>query len=222
MDGYCVVIPAYNAAQTIGEAIESIFRQSLLPKRIVVVDDGSTDETGEIVRGYGDRLSVIRQDNAGVSAATNRGIAEVDTELLTCLDADDIWLPGKVELQLSRLDQDRSLDGTFGSLRLFRHGHEVEEGAPVRANWGRTTMMVRTAAARRVGPLTDPAPGGRGDMIDWISRGRDLGLRFEMLPDVLGLRRIMPGSMSFGHDQRDLGYLMAVKAALERKRSAKE
>lgn len=220
MGSYSVVIPAFNAARTIAEAVESILLQSVLPQRIILVDDGSTDETGEIARRFGDRLLVIRQDNAGVSAATNRGIAEVDTELLACLDADDVWLSGKVAMQVSRLDQDPLLDGTFGSLRFFRHGHEIDLNAPVRENWGRTTMMVRTAVARRIGPLIDPAPGGRGDMIDWISRARHLGLRFEMLPDVLGLRRIIPGSMSFGHDRRDLGYLMAVRAALERKRSA--
>ena len=79
-------------------------------------------------------------------------------------------------------------------------------------------MMIRTDAARKIGPMIDP-PGGRGDMIDWIARGRDLGLRLELLPDVLAMRRILPGSLSYGRNpQKDRGYLHTVKRALERKR----
>jgi hypothetical protein len=80
-------------------------------------------------------------------------------------------------------------------------------------------MLIPTAKARKIGPLVDPGGAGRGDMVDWIGRGRDLGMRFDMLPKVLALRRLMHGSMSNGFDQRDVGYLMAVKAALDRRRS---
>ena len=83
-------------------------------------------------------------------------------------------------------------------------------------------MMIRTTSARKIGPLVDPAGGfGRGDMVDWISRGRDLVLRLEMMPNVLALRRITPGSMAYGFDHRDIGYLRAVKAALDRRRQSR-
>jgi hypothetical protein len=83
-------------------------------------------------------------------------------------------------------------------------------------------MLIRTETARAVGPLVDPpGSGGRGDMVDWISRGRDLGFRFALMPEVLALRRVKPGSMSHGHDQRDIGYLLAVKAALDRRRTSR-
>ena len=73
-------------------------------------------------------------------------------------------------------------------------------------------MLMRTASARRVGPVIDPAHG-RGDMVDWIARARELGMRLEMMPEVLALRRIIPGSLSYGRDGRDYGYLQTVRAA---------
>lgn len=214
-----VIIPAYNAAETIADAIESVLQQTLKPDRIIVVDDGSTDDTSNLAQRCGSTVVVIGQANGGGSAATNRGIGAVETPLLACLDADDIWLPEKIARQAARLAEEVHLDGVFAQVRLFHHGRPVDPVAPARDHWGRTTMLIRTTSARRIGPLVDPpGSGGRGDMVDWISRGRDLGLQFEMLSEVLALRRIMPGSMSHGFDKRDIGYLLAVKAALDRRR----
>lgn len=82
--------------------------------------------------------------------------------------------------------------------------------------WGRTSLTIRTDAARAIGPVID---GGRGDMVDWLARGRELGLRIEMAPGVVALRRIRPDSLSYGRDlHKDRGYLLAVKRALDRKR----
>jgi hypothetical protein len=79
-----------------------------------------------------------------------------------------------------------------------------------------------TDTARRVGPVIDP-PGDRGDMVDWIARARHLELRLDMLPDVLALRRIRPGSMSYERDaERDKGYARVAWLALQRRRAAKE
>jgi hypothetical protein len=81
-------------------------------------------------------------------------------------------------------------------------------------------MMLRMEAARAIGPMIDP-PGGRGDTIDWIARGRDLGLVFELVGEILSMRRIRPGSLSYGRDaEKDRGYLLTVKRALDRKRAA--
>ena len=217
---YSVVIPAYNAAATIGEAIHSILQQTVQPEKILVVDDGSTDDTGAVARQCAPAVVVLRQPNAGGAAATNRGIDAVETPLFACLDADDLWLPEKTARQLARLEADPGLDGVFAQMRLFQHGQSADPDAPVRDAWGRPTMLIRTDRARMVGPLVEPpGSGGRGDMVDWISRARDLGLRLMMMPEVLALRRVMPGSMSHGFDKRDVGYLLAVKAALDRRRA---
>ena len=105
---------------------------------------------------------------------------------------------------------------------IFRHGMAPEPDAPVREGWGRTTMMMRTEAVRATGPIYDPKSGGRGDMVDWIARAREMGFVLEMLPTVLALRRIIPGSMSFGRDDRDVGYLDVARRALARRRAPRE
>ena len=89
-----VVIPAYQEARRIGAAIESVLAQTLQPLEIIVVDDGSTDDTAAIADRYGAR--VLQQRNAGISAARNRGIDEAAGEWIALLDADDAWLPERL------------------------------------------------------------------------------------------------------------------------------
>ncbi len=97
-----VVIPAWNRAATIARAIGSALAQDPSPLEVIVVDDGSTDATPEVVAAIGDpRLSLITQANGGVAAARNLGIAEARGELVAFLDSDDEWLPGKLAAQLA-------------------------------------------------------------------------------------------------------------------------
>ncbi len=95
-----VVVPAYNAAATIEKTLDSILAQTVTPSEIIVVDDGSSDATCEVVARYGDRVRVISQANAGPAAARNHGIRESQFDWIALLDADDTWLPEKLECQL--------------------------------------------------------------------------------------------------------------------------
>jgi glycosyltransferase involved in cell wall biosynthesis len=214
---YSVVIPAFNAAQTLAAAIDSVLAQTVLPSRVIVVDDGSTDRTEEIAREYGPPITVVQQGHLGPGSATTRGLEAMTTPLFACLDADDIWLEDKASRQLAHLQRYPDVDAVFGQVRLFHHNELPRADAPVRDNWGRSTMMMRQSAARRIGPIIDPA-GGCGDMVDWLKRARELNVKLEMMGEVLALRRIMPGSLSYGRSARDEGYLHVVKLALERKR----
>ena len=96
-----VIIPTYNRAHYIGEAIDSILAQDIIDceLEIIVVDDGSKDNTEEVVRKYGDRVRYIRQKNQGAGVARNRGIDEARGEWIAFLDSDDRWLPFKLSLQ---------------------------------------------------------------------------------------------------------------------------
>jgi glycosyltransferase involved in cell wall biosynthesis len=96
-----VVIPAYNAARYVGGAIESARSQSIPPLEIIVVDDGSKDDTAEVVDRYPPPVRLIRQANRGPSAARNRGCFEARGAWLALLDADDKWFPSKLERQLT-------------------------------------------------------------------------------------------------------------------------
>lgn len=98
-----VVIPAYNAQDFLAEAIESALGQSVSPLEVLCVDDGSHDATVEIAKGYG--VQVIKQQNGGPAKARNAGLAAANGEWIAFLDADDVWLPEKLERQLGLVNE---------------------------------------------------------------------------------------------------------------------
>ena len=95
-----VIIPTYNSAEFLGQAIDSVLEQTFLDFEIIIVDDGSTDRTPEVAAQYSDHITYIRQPNGGNAAARNRGLAEARGRWLCFLDADDLWEPRKLERQL--------------------------------------------------------------------------------------------------------------------------
>jgi glycosyltransferase involved in cell wall biosynthesis len=99
------IIPTYNREHIIGEAVESALGQTYSNVEVIVVDDGSKDDTLERLKQFGDRIRVIRQANAGPAAARNRGIEESRGELIAFLDSDDLWLPEKIERQVTLLER---------------------------------------------------------------------------------------------------------------------
>jgi glycosyltransferase involved in cell wall biosynthesis len=95
-----VVIPTYNRAWCLAEAVDSVLAQELRGFELIVVDDGSTDDTPRLLEGYGEAVRTLRRENHGVSAARNAGIAAARAELIAFLDSDDLWLPGKLRRQV--------------------------------------------------------------------------------------------------------------------------
>jgi glycosyltransferase involved in cell wall biosynthesis len=99
------IIATYNRAHLVSKAIESILGQTYQNIEVIVVDDGSTDDTQNVLKQFGDRVRVIRQDNAGPGAARNRGFAASRGDIIACLDSDDIWLPRKIDRQVAVLQR---------------------------------------------------------------------------------------------------------------------
>jgi len=110
-----VVIPAYNSGRFIARAVESVLGQSRAAAEVIVVDDGSTDDTGEAVRRYGERVRYVRQENGGASVARNTGVAAAEGEWIAFLDADDEWLPGKLAAQMDLLGRHPELRWATGN-----------------------------------------------------------------------------------------------------------
>ena len=101
MDTVSVVIPTYNRAALLVEAVESVLAQSVLPDELIVVDDGSTDDTRDVCSRWPSPVRYIYQPNAGVSAARNHGIGEARGRYIAFLDSDDVWRPEKLAAQLA-------------------------------------------------------------------------------------------------------------------------
>lgn len=104
-----VIIPNYNYAHYLREALDSVLAQTYPRVEIIVIDDGSRDDSKDVIRSYGERVRLIEQKNQGVSAARNRGVEASSGELIAFLDADDVWMPAKLELQVQRILEDAEI-----------------------------------------------------------------------------------------------------------------
>jgi len=113
-----VIIPTYNYGRFIAEAIQSVLQQTHRPDEIVVVDDGSTDDTARVVAGFGDAVKYVRQENGGVCAARNKGVAESTGEIIAFMDADDTMEPESIAKQVA-LFGDEHVGLVHCGLRLF-------------------------------------------------------------------------------------------------------
>ena len=111
---FSVIIPVYNGAATIACAIESVLGQSYAASELIVVDDGSTDETARVVSGFGSRIAYLYQANAGVSAARNNGAGHARREWLAFLDADDWYYPDRLRWHAEWIERDPGLDFLTG------------------------------------------------------------------------------------------------------------
>jgi hypothetical protein len=121
-----VVIPTYNRADAVSTAIDSVLSQDLAPDEVIVVDDGSTDNTRAVLSGYGNRIIAIHRVNGGAGAARNTGVAQASGDWLAFLDSDDLWLPGRLAA-LNR-DLDAAGDDIVGhtsDLRFVGPDHQT-------------------------------------------------------------------------------------------------
>ena len=220
-----VMIGAYNAAAYLGEAIESVFAQDYEPIELIVVDDGSTDGTADVARGFA-QVHVIQQENGGNGAARNRAVENASGELYAFLDADDRFTPGKLTLQKAALDADPGLDIVFGHVREFLSPELDEETraglrppAPEPMPWtAPNLMLVRRASFERVGPFTTAVRVGV--TVDWFARAAEAGLRYSILPDVVLERRLHTQNNGLRESASRSQYLEVIRQAMERRRAA--
>ena len=163
-----VVIPCYNAAAFLRATIESILGQTHPVLEVIVVDDGSTDDSANIAESFGPPVRVIRQPNQGESAARNRGIEAAAGEWVAFLDADDLWLPTKVELQAEAIrSAPADVVCVTGDFLLFGEGQEerlcslparYDAPHPLREMLVGFTVHIDCAVVRRAAALRTPFP----------------------------------------------------------------
>ena len=125
-----VVIPTYNRASMVGDAIESALAQTYAPLEVIVVDDGSTDDTEGAVRQFGPRVRYVRQENSGVGAARNAGLAVARGEAIAFLDSDDLWLPRKNEWQITVLEKKPEVGLVYSEFDILKDdGTRLSQGS---------------------------------------------------------------------------------------------
>jgi len=219
-----VVLPVYNRAAYVGETIASVLAQTLPPDELIVVDDGSTDESIAVVESFARPcLHVIRQENAGIGAARNRGLEAATGELIAFIDSDDVWERDKLELQVRAMGERDEVQLVFGHLVEFLSPDRADELAgslrvgtdPVPGLMA-ITLLARRIAVERIGPFDEELRVG--EFVEWMARAHDLGLASLMLPQIVARRRIHGGNTVLTRSNAD--YLRAIKSTLDRRRRA--
>jgi glycosyltransferase involved in cell wall biosynthesis len=218
-----VVIGMYNAAPYLGEAIESVFAQSYRPLELIVVDDGSTDGSGDVARAYGDALRYVFQENAGNGAARNHAVRLASGELFAFLDADDRFRPDKLERQWAVLEAQPGIDVVFGHVREFVSPELTESErlsirppAPPVPWTAPNLMLIRKEAFHSVGPFDETLRVGV--TVDWYARALEAGLRSAMLPEIVLERRLHLSNNGLRERDSRSQYLHVLKASLDRRR----
>lgn len=220
-----VIIPVYNYDRYLAEAIESALGQTYRRLEVIVVDDGSTDRSGEVARSFAGRgVRYCHQVHAGIGPARNKGVELAQGEFVAFLDADDRWPEEKTWRQLHAFESDPALEMVFGQAVQLHNGPEWEAGvkdkklpaAGMVPGMVPGTMLIKRETFLRVGKF----PGGLkvGEFIDWYARAVELQVRSLVLPDLLLWRRIHDSNQGVRERQSISDYARVLKASLDRKR----
>lgn len=184
------VIPVYNGERFVADAIHSVMSQTMPPSEIIVVDDGSTDNTGAVVQAFGDPVRYLRQENQGPAAARNLGVRESAGELIAFLDADDLWHEHKQERQLRRMQERPELQVVFGGLQnvaFDEHSNFNADEWPTPL-FSPCTMLAKRAAFDSIGLFDTDLR--RGEDTDWYLRMMLRKVPYEVMPDIMLQRRV--------------------------------
>lgn len=219
-----VIIPIFNGARFLGEAIESVLAQKYQPLEIILIDDGSTDGSAAVARLYSEKVRYIFQKNAGTAAARNSGVRAAQGSFFAFLDQDDLWVPDKLEIQMDAFAADSSLDMVFGRIKQF-YSQEVDEtfretvacSSHLMPGCLPSAALVRRSSFFKVGLFE--GKWQIGEWSDWYVRAAELGLQSKMLPDVVALRRLHSDNKGIRQRDRLSEYARILKCSLDRRRS---
>ncbi|MCW2119435.1 glycosyltransferase family 2 protein [Flavobacterium sp. 7A] len=197
-----VVIPCYNDGKYIAEALQSIYNQTLLPEKIIIVDDGSGMETQKMLAKINHPLlQIIRQENQGVSVARNSAIAIAQTDFIVNLDADDYYESTFIEKAVAILDGDSKIGMVSSFCRAFINSKTLEIIKPlggtvtdfIVVNNGRASAMFRKSCWEKVGGFDEKMISGYEDWEFWIAVTKN-SWSMSIIPEVLSHYRIKKSS----------------------------
>ena len=217
-----VIIPVFNAASFLPHAVASIERQGYQPLEIIVVDDGSTDNSAEVARSLPSVSRYFHQENQGPSAARNLGIKQAEGEFIAFLDADDKWPAGKLDLQIGRLRAEPWLDVVLGRIQYVALPgaqttaieFETEDQTLTHVHLG--SGVYRRPVFERVG-LFDEGLRCAEDL-DWFMRVREEDVSMVILGEVTLLYQLHSGNMTRDMTAERSNLAAVMKRSLERRR----
>ncbi|MEB3194408.1 MAG: glycosyltransferase family A protein [Cyanobacteriota bacterium] len=221
-DALTVVVPARNAAATLAATLASLLSQEGGAPRVLVVDDASEDGTAAVAQAAGAHR-VLRGPGRGPGAARNLGIAAADTPLIAFCDADDLWPPQRLAVDLPRFAEDPALEGLLGHTRFVADDPSLlqnlrfpgeEPIAPI-PSFGAATL--RRDVFARVGLIDGQLL--HFEDVEWFQRARDLGARLQTHGGLSQIYQLRPGSWSRSHPSPPAGLIAVLQRSLQRRRA---
>ncbi|MFN8603535.1 MAG: glycosyltransferase family A protein [Candidatus Binatia bacterium] len=215
------LMPVWNGVAFLGEALESILVQEPAVDEIVVVDDGSTDGSGDLARSFGPRVRCVRREHSGLAATRNAAVREARCDLVAFLDSDDLWPRGRMALLLAALEANPDCGIAQGRLQRMVPDGQGDGWKLVDESWRApnvSTALVRRDVFARVGPFDEKVAGA--DDVDWLLRAKERGVREAQVDAVTLLYRRHDGNMTndVAADQQRL--LRVLGRAVARRRAA--
>lgn len=217
-----VIMPVYNGERYLGGAIANILAQDYRPIEIIVVNDGSTDDTETVARRCGRDIIYVVQENLGPAAARNRGLRMASGDIVGFLDVDDLWSENKLRIQLGRLAGDLSVEIVLGlsqPMKLQSGG----EGKVKFEKWYDPFCAFVVGAAvfkksvfDRVGFFDETLYFGEDT--DWFMRARETGVKITILQEVSLFYRRHGSNMTLDAAERNRYLIRAFKKSLDRRR----
>ncbi len=218
-----VIIPSYNGEKFIAQALESVFEQDYQPFEVIIVDDGSTDRTAQIIDKY-ENIQYIYQSNQGVSSARNKGVAASSGEIIAFLDSDDYWPTNRLTVTVRYFQQHPEVGYVLGKQMMF-----VEPGCAVpawiKAEWltapqdasNTGVLVARRVTYERVGLFNKDYKGGEDT--EWLVRASEAGVPMARLPELVLHRRIHGENLSLQKIQKSQNNLMRIfRESIHRKK----
>jgi glycosyltransferase involved in cell wall biosynthesis len=218
-----VVIPAYNAARFLCEAVASIHSQDCRPFEIIIVDDGSSDQTAAVAAGLGSDICILRQPrNLGPAAARNRGIEAATGEAIAFLDADDLWPTNAMTLLSSRLEQLPYVAIVAGRIKVVGNplpirpvSHTADNLSGFALNFG--CSIIRPHVFREIGLLDEQLRFGEDT--DWFMRARERGVPIAVVDATTLVYRRHGSNSTYDDSQTMRVGLEMLKRSLDRRRA---
>jgi glycosyltransferase involved in cell wall biosynthesis len=217
-----VIIPVYNGERYLGEAIESVLAQCYRPIEVIVVNDGSKDNTETIAGRYADHIIYTRQENRGPAAARNRGLQMSQGEVIGFLDADDLWSENKLSLQLACLAEDHSVEIVVGLSQPMRL-RSYKDGKAMFEKWYDpfcalllSAALFRKSVFEKVGLFDETLH--YGEDTDWFMRIREMGISMTLIQEVGLYYRRHESNMTLDSVARNRCFIKALKKSLDRRR----
>ncbi len=220
-----VIVPCYNAAAYLPAALASLLAQRPAVWEVIVIDDGSSDDSAAIAAGFGAPVRCHRQDNQGIAAARNHGLRLAGGDWIAFLDADDLWPADSLGLRLRELAARPDLDGVYGLVEAFASpelsvADLLTLQVPPISQAGRLAgaLLLRRQVFARVGDFDSGF--AVGETMDWIARAEEKGVALGQVDGVVLRRRIHSANTVRKTERLHADYLRLLRASLLRRRGA--